>query len=790
MYASRGHPVFPIVPGGKAPLSELAPHGLKDATVDPDTIKAWWCERPDASIGMRCDRLLVLDIDPGGDEALDALMNKHGPLPPTREQATPRGGRHVLLRVPADAELGNSTRGIGSPEGLDVRAGVKGYIVVSPSRNGSGGYRWTNSLPIADAPGWLMDALARPERERSQLPPGRASGEHSRYGAVALAAEVASVRGAPEGQRNTQLNDSAFACGQLEAGGELVPGDAEALLIGAAIDAGLPQSEARRTVRSGLEAGRGSPRSAPSVSGRDGQPGGRAGSEPSLDDALRDPALYREFIERFVDGPPQPTPKGASEPPSPEGGSVGRYELIASNDGGTAVPGDGANMAVSGSEELRLTDLENARTFVRLHGHRFRHVLDRHRWLYWDEIVWREDATGEGSRAAKETIDTQLRAALEISDQKRRERAVREALRAQSEPRIRGLLTLAATEAGIALAPEQLDRRPYLLTCANGTLDLRSGALRAPDPADLITISTDVPYQAAATCSRWIDFTKQIFDGDDDLIAYFHRLIGYFLTGDTREHVLSVWQGPGANGKSTAQKTVRRVVGRHAVTAAFDTFTRIRGDRGPRNDLARLHRARIVFASESGEGRRLDEATVKNITGGDAVSARFLYGEHFEFEPMFKLVLVTNHLPRVDGDDDAIWRRLQRLLFEVSFQGREDRELDQRLEAELPGILKWALEGCLEWQAEGLNPPQRVIAATADYRRGEDVLGAFLEERCHLDHGGSVTVPDLRDAYEGYCKQIGEHPLAANVLGKRLAKRGIKSEVRSGTRTYIGITTR
>jgi putative DNA primase/helicase len=191
----------------------------------------------------------------------------------------------------------------------------------------------------------------------------------------------------------------------------------------------------------------------------------------------------------------------------------------------------------------------------------------------------------------------------------------------------------------------------------------------------------------------------------------------------------------------------------------------------------------MVTAAESGEGKRLDEATVKEITGGDKIAARFLYGEHFEFTPQFKLILVTNHHPRVDGTDDALWRRLRLVPFEQSFVGREERDLAAILHRELPGILAWAVQGCLAWQRDGLGQPEAVSKATTEYRQEEDHLGAFLDERCVLE---GATEPDkLRDAYADYCRQIGERPVAANVLGKQLSRRGISRHKRSGT--YRGV---
>jgi putative DNA primase/helicase len=396
---------------------------------------------------------------------------------------------------------------------------------------------------------------------------------------------------------------------------------------------------------------------------------------------------------------------------------------------------------------------------------------------------------GDAERAAKLTARRLLTDAAEIEGDEERKAAVRWALGSQSESRIRACLTLAATELEIALAADQLDRDPWLLCCANGTVDLRSGELREHDPSNLITLATDVAYTTEADCPRWQRFLSEVFGGDIELIDFMQRFIGYALTGDTREHVLVVLQGSGCNGKSTLLGVLKRLLGDYAVTAPFDTFMRTRGDRGPRNDLARLHRARLVTAAESGEGRRLDEATVKEITGGDTIACRFLYAEHFEYVPQFKLALVTNHRPRVDGDDDAIWRRLRLVPFERSFEGHEDRQLPEKLDAELPGILAWALEGCLAWQKHGLGQAGAVTRATTEYRQDEDVLGSFLAERCVMT--GETATSAFREAYAEYCGAIGEKPLSAAALGRRLAKRGIRrTELRRGDYAYSGVSLR
>jgi putative DNA primase/helicase len=430
------------------------------------------------------------------------------------------------------------------------------------------------------------------------------------------------------------------------------------------------------------------------------------------------------------------------------------------------------------------SDLGNAELLADRHASRLRHVKERRLWLTWEAGRWRSDTTGAAERAAKALARERLRAAADIENEDDRKKAVMWAMTSQSDSRIRAALSLATTETPIVLRAEDLDTDPFLLACANGTLDLRTAELRAPDPDDLITLGNDVAYDPDARCPRWDTFLEEVFDGDEELIGFVQRLAGYSLTGDIREQIVAVLHGGGNNGKDTLIKPLMRVVGEQAETSPMDTFTRVR-DRSVRNDLARLHRARLVIASESAEGRRLDEPTIKLVSGGGRVAARFLYGEFFEFTPQFKVWLITNHRPRVDGDDDAIWRRLRLIPFNVSFLGREDKELDGKLEAELPGILAWAVRGSLEWQAEGLGLPPAVEEATREYRVDEDVLGTFIAERCILE--GEIEPASLREAFDTFCAEIGERPFTAAVLGKRLARRGIRREGQNGAYRGIGL---
>jgi putative DNA primase/helicase len=275
--------------------------------------------------------------------------------------------------------------------------------------------------------------------------------------------------------------------------------------------------------------------------------------------------------------------------------------------------------------------------------------------------------------------------------------------------------------------------------------------------------------------------------GDVALIRFVQKVIGYSLTGSTQEQCLFILYGAGANGKSTLIQTISTLLGDYSRQPPTETLLVQRGD-GVRNDLARLQGARFVSAVEVEGGRRLAEVLVKQLTGGDTITARFLYGEHFEFLPMFKLWLAVNHRPIVQGTDHGIWRRIRLLPFTVTIPAAEqDKRLTERLQAELPGILRWAVEGCLAWQQEGLEPPAAVNRATRDYRAEMDVIAAFLQDCCVLGPEREVLAGDLYAEYTDWCTQMGESPVSQKALSTTLRERDYTPGRRSSGRIWRGI---
>jgi putative DNA primase/helicase len=352
------------------------------------------------------------------------------------------------------------------------------------------------------------------------------------------------------------------------------------------------------------------------------------------------------------------------------------------------------------------------------------------------------------------------------------------------------MVELAKSEPGVPVTPERLDADPWVLNVCNGTLDLRTGHLRPHARADLLTKLAPVTYDPGALCPTWEAFLSRILAGDVALIRFVQKVIGYSLTGSTQEQCLFILYGAGANGKSTLIQTISALLGDYARQTPTESLLVQRGD-GVRNDLARLQGARFVSAVEVEGGRRLAEALVKQLTGGDTITARFLYGEHFEFQPMFKLWLAVNHKPVVQGTDHAIWRRLRLIPFTVTIPAAEqDKRLTEKLRAELPGILRWAVEGCLAWQQEGLAPPTAVKRATGDYRAEMDVIAAFIRDCCVVEPQRQVSTSELYAEYRGWCEQMGESAVTQKAFGTALRERGCTPGRTSGGRLWVGIALR
>jgi putative DNA primase/helicase len=449
-------------------------------------------------------------------------------------------------------------------------------------------------------------------------------------------------------------------------------------------------------------------------------------------------------------------------------------------------PEPSANGRASEPPRRTLTDLGNAERFVDEHGGRFRYCGPLGKWLFHDGKRWVRDETGAAELMMQETVRGIYAEAAKAEDSQERKAIADHARRSEATKRITDALRAARWQPGIPVRAEELDTDSWLLNVSNGTVDLRTGELREHRREDLITRLAPVEYDPEAEAPRFLRFLSEVFGGDGDLIAFVRRYAGYSLTGSTRERVFAILHGSGKNGKTTLVELLRDTLGDYATNTATETVLAKRSE-GINNDVAALKGARFVSTAEVEQDRRLAESKVKQLTGSDTVTARFLYGEPFSFKPEFKLWLSTNNRPVIRGTDDAIWDRIRLVPFEQRFDGeRGDPRLPEKLREELPGVLAWMVRGCLEWQRIGLGEPEKVRAATEGYRSEMDVLAAFIEDRCVVDPKASVGATRLYQEYVSWCEDGGEARLTQTKFGLRLKERGFPKE-KAQTVTWYGI---
>ena len=436
-----------------------------------------------------------------------------------------------------------------------------------------------------------------------------------------------------------------------------------------------------------------------------------------------------------------------------------------------------------------LTDSGNAERWVRMHGADFRWLADDGCWLHWAGSHWERGHDAAALNATKAVARSWRVDMAAEPDAVRRVELRRHAEKSEAASRRAAMLTLAASEPGISVAAADLDTDPWLLNCSNGTIDLRTGTLQPHRREDLCTRMTPVAFDPAATCPTFTAFLAQILPNVDTR-EYLGRCIGYAASGVIREHVFPVlWGQTGRNGKGTLVEAAFAALGPYATALPNDVIIESRNDPHP-NMFAQLLGVRFGVAAELRPSDKLNEGMLKKLTGGDTIRARFMGGEFFSFAPTQKLFLQTNYKPRVRGGDPALWARMRVIPFGVSFVGREDLTLKERLLRELPGILARIVRWSLDWQRLGLVAPAEVLEATAEYREESDRVGQFLEECCERAPMARISSGVLWKSYRGWCEGRGESAGGQNTFGTEVKARGYPNCKVSGERRYQGLQLR
>jgi putative DNA primase/helicase len=724
-----------------------------------------------ACTGPAGEQLLVVDSDrPGAlEDAAKALGEQHTP---TMRVHTAQG-HHDYYWAPADVKLGNSLGVLKGHFDGDIRAG-NAYVIGPGSVHATGViYELddTNQPPVA-APAWLLTALTTKPAPTPALsgpaavmplPPERLDA----YTRRALEDECGRIARATDGDQNNQINESAFSIGTLVAAGALTETEARQALLAAARAGNHPDGRAIPTINSGLTAGIAHPRT-------------------PWPPAARDRNNFASLL------PPQP-----QQPPAPGPAAAGTW----------AAPTEQPLPLPSPMPAREWDDLGNAERVIDRHGTEIRWLADIERWAYYDKGRWSLKAanTGVWTRVVN-TINQLEDEAPNYSDEapepdptskakeapaSEREKFLAWARKQRMRPKIAAARDVLQAYPVIHSTMDAFDQPEMLLNVANGIVDLTTGQLRAHDRGLYLMQQSPIRYDPAATSPMWDKFLAGVMP-DPERRAYLARVVGYSLTACTGEQVMFIHHGEGQNGKGVFMRVVMALLGEYAQAVPASTLMAKHGDGGIPNDIARMVGKRLLSTSETGRttegrGKPLDEELVKRLTGEDPVSARFLNAEFFEFKPVGKIHLATNHLPDVSGSH-SMARRLQDIGWDVivppakRIQGLAEKILAR----EAAGVLNWAIRGCLNWQQQGLAVPESVTAKTREHIAQSNPLATWLEEETDEVPDAVTENGQLYGSYKAWAERAGvRRPMSMKAFTIRLQEQGFLQEKDSRTRRAV-----
>lgn len=433
---------------------------------------------------------------------------------------------------------------------------------------------------------------------------------------------------------------------------------------------------------------------------------------------------------------------------------------------------------------IQFTDSTNADRMAKEFGSVIRYIAHWKKWIVWNGTHWQVDngpLVQEKELAMVRNIYAEIN---KTSDYRERMEIEKYAIKSESTRRRENIVKAATWKLELNATTEELDTNPWLLNLENGTVDLMTGELIAHRQEDMITKIAKVQYDKDADCPMWKQFIREVMDYKVELITFLQTATGWAISGDISEQSMFILYGTGANGKSTFLNVIMQILGDYAISTYTETFMKRNNDTAT-NDIARLRGTRFVTTTETEQGKRLSEHLIKQATGNDQLTARFLYGEYFNFVPTFKIFMASNHKPVIKGTDHGIWRRIKLIPFTTTIPDeKRDKYLEQKLLSEKSGILNWLIEGVLRWQREGLNTPSIVLNATNEYREEMDVIGNFIRERCIQLSGKAIRARELFKVYQEWCEENNEMATSERMFGLRMKELGITQKRSSDGRYW------
>lgn len=449
------------------------------------------------------------------------------------------------------------------------------------------------------------------------------------------------------------------------------------------------------------------------------------------------------------------------------------------------------DVAVAESKIYEQNDTGNAERMFDLFGNNLKYSYENKLWYYWDGKVWREDLVGQIKKLADRCIEEMRTEAFQSDDPEMQMQLLKWANKTANSKLKENMIKELQHIGTIPVLTSELDTQKDFINCNNGIVNLRNGELIPHDPNYLCTKITKSNYDNSESKKPklWLDFLDVVTQGDKELQEYIQKAVGYSLTGSTKEQCMFFLYGLGRNGKSTFLDIISELGGTYASHSQPETImTKSQLGNNTLSDIARLRGARFVTTVEPNENVKLNEGLVKQLTGGDKVTARFLYGREFEFVPEFKIWLGANHKPVIKGTDDGIWRRIRLIPFTAQIpDNKVDKNLKHKLKAELPLIMKWAVDGAIKWQREGLKIPKVVEEATKEYRKEMDRLAEFVEQYIIFDVDGKIKASDLYMCYCEWCSENKEFMSSATKFAKDIKNKLPEKRIFSDGTYYMGV---
>lgn len=437
---------------------------------------------------------------------------------------------------------------------------------------------------------------------------------------------------------------------------------------------------------------------------------------------------------------------------------------------------------------LEVTDMRFADYFINLNKGEINYNRNNKEWLVWNKPAWTNDESLFYDRY-KICINSLYQFAKKIKNYDTKKSFEKSIVKFQGLRKMYDMLGHALKDKAVNKSDDLFDNQPGFFNCRNKVVNLTQTEFRIleHDPEMLICKQSGYEYDQSAKCPKFLAIMNTIFDGNDQLINFIQRALGYCLTGYTNEQCFFFMYGTGSNGKSTFAEILRLIFGEYFHKANIDIILEQKSQ-SINNDVAALKGKRLVIASELSSGKRLNESLIKDLTGGDPKTARYLYKEFFTFMPECKIWIYGNHKPIIKGIDEGIKRRLKIIPFIKMIPEEMKRPMNEILEemkSELPGILSWVLEGYNQWRKDNkLVFPDEVVSTTKEYFEDADKVQIFLDNCCTFNSSNMVSVKELHEKYLNFCSSNGDKPLGKRTFESQLKEKNLKLERKTNNRCY------